>query len=178
MSENTEADTLLDDILGESGADKLQPTESVDAMFAAPDSDDFNQQIEKMAVEIVVEDEAVAKLKSEHFDRKTKLDALKSELATLMRQNGMSSVKLANGLSPSATIKTKYFKGPGVTDDMLFDWLHDNDLGDIIKPTVNYNTMQSTLKMFQGEIPDTIFNISDVPTIRMNGKSKFLASRE
>jgi len=149
----------------------------VDDMFASPVEATTQKQIESMAIFVAVEDDALEKIQKEHDARKANLDQLKSDLCLLMKQNGMESVKLANGLTPKAIIKTKFFKQAGITDEQLFDWLNTNNLGDIIKPTVNFNTMQSTLKMFNGEIPEAIFNVTDVPTITMYGKSKFLANR-
>lgn len=138
----------------------------------------IEKKIESMAVFIAVEDEEIKQISDALSERKNSLDQAKADLAMLMRQNGIEKVSLANGLTPKATISRKYFKQSGVSDEQLFDWLKANDLGDIIKPSVHFQTLQGTLKNFTGEIPDTIFNVADVPSITMYGRSKFLASRE
>lgn len=53
-------------------------------------------------------------------------------------------------------------------------------LADIIKPTVNFNTLNSSLKEYEQQgnvVPDSIATKSMKPAIRMNGKSKFLAAQ-
>lgn len=152
--------------------------QDLDTMFASQPSADINSKIEEMAVFIAREDGYLAKLKKDVSDRQSHLDKIKEDLSMLMQQNGMEKVSLSNGLTPKAVIKTKYFKQSGVSDDQLFEWLRGNGIDDIIKPTVNFNTMQSTLSNFLGEIPEDIFNVTEVPTITMYGKSKFLASQE
>jgi hypothetical protein len=153
-------------------------------MFGGSDvpDQDVNGKIKKLAEFITIEDDAVDTLEENLKMRKANLDALKADLATLMLTNGMSSVKLDNGLTPSASITTKFFKAAGVEDEaQLFPWLEQNNLGGIIKRTVHFSTLNSTLRDFveQGNhLPDGIFTVSEQPTIRMNGKSKFLAGRK
>jgi len=92
-------------------------------------------------------------------------------------QAGLESIKLEGGLTPKARIVRKYFKHAGVSDEMLFEWLNNNELGGIIRPTVNFNTLQSALKYheLQGNVlPNELFNTLDTPTITMFGKSKYL----
>ena len=137
----------------------------------------IEQKVESMAVFIAKEDDALAKLSSELAERKANLDQAKADLAMLMRQNGIEKISLANGLTPKATMTRKFFKAAGVDDEQMFGWLRENELGDIIKPYVHYQTLQGTLKAFTGEIPETIFNVSDVPSITMYGKTKFMAAQ-
>jgi len=137
----------------------------------------IEKKIESMAIFIAETDDEVSQLQQQLSEKKQQLDQAKADLSMLMRQNGIEKLSLTNGLTPKATINRKYFKQSGVSDEQLFDWLKANDLGDIIKPSVHFQTLQGTLKSFTGEIPDAIFNVSDVPTITMYGKSKFLASR-
>jgi hypothetical protein len=92
-------------------------------------------------------------------------------------QAGLESIKLEGGLTPKARIVRKYFKQAGVSDEMLFEWLGNNDLGGIIRPAVNFNTLQSALKDYelQGNVlPNELFNTLDTPTITLFGKSKYL----
>jgi hypothetical protein len=148
----------------------------MDAMFGTQ-TEGLEKKVEAMAVFIAVEGDAIDATQDTINARKANLDQVKAELATLMRQNGIEKLSLTNGLTPKAVIKRKYFKATGVSDELLQQWLFDNGLGDIIKPTVNFNTMQSTLASFNGEIPDAVFNVTDVPSITMYGKAKFLAER-
>jgi len=152
-------------------------TNQIETMFGTQ-TEAIEKKIESMAVFIAVEDEAVKQASDALSERKNNLDQVKADLAMLMRQNGIEKLSLTNGLTPKATVSRKYFKQSGVSDEQLFDWLKSNDLGDIIKPSVHFKTLQGTLKNFTGEIPDAIFNVSDVPSITMYGKSKFLANRE
>ncbi len=143
-------------------------------------SESIEQSASHLAEYIALEDDAVTALDTELKDRKKKLDEAKEQLCSLLQQAGLTSIKLASGLTPSIKIETKYYKQKGVADEQLFGWLHDNGLGGIIKPTVHHGTLNSTLTQFTeqgGTAPELIFNISEKKSVRMNGKSKFLAQR-
>jgi len=148
----------------------------VNEMFSTR-TENIEKKLESMAVFITVEDEAIKQAQKTLNERKNTLEQLKADLAGLMQQNGIEKISLANGLSPKATITRKYYKQSGVSDEQLFDWLKTNGLDDIIKPHVHFNTLQATLQQFTGEIPDMIFNISNVPSITMYGKAKFLEKK-
>jgi hypothetical protein len=52
---------------------------------------------------------------------------------------------------------------------------------DIIKPYVHFQTLQSTLKEFEGlggPIPEDLFKVSEVKSVKMFGKTNFLKSQE
>ena len=155
-------------------------TEDVSQMFqSGNEQSDVKTTIKKMAELIVEKSVELEFTKKVLTERTETLESLKAQLCQIMQQNGFSSCKLENGLNPSTMLKTKYFDAAGLDNEQKFGWLNDNDLGDIIKPTVNFNTLQSTLKAFvlQGhDIPD-IFNVVEVQSIRMNGKSKYLAMK-
>ena len=139
--------------------------------------DDSNlTRIQEMAEHIAIESNAVSDLSDQVKKRKESLDQAKADLAMLMMQSGMESVKLDNGLTPRAKIAVKYFKGKGLSDDELFGWLKDHDLGGIIKPTVNWSTLNVTVAEYVdqwGELPD-IFQKQETPTVTMYGGGKFL----
>jgi hypothetical protein len=149
-------------------------------IFAVP-AETIEAQAASLAEQIAIEDDALTQLDRELKARKAKLDQAKEDLARLLMSNGLDSVKLSNGLNPQAKVTRKYFKSSGVTDEQLYQWLAGQSLDDIIRPYVPWQTLQATLKDHetQGyEIPGTIIQTKDQPTIRMGGKTKFLASRE
>ena len=151
----------------------------IDKMFA-PDEADVAAQISELAEHVAIEDNAISTLDREIKDRKQKLDEAKNTLAEILIQAGLQSIKLDGGLSPKVVHKRKYFKQAGITDEQLFSWLELRKLGDIIKPTVHFQTLQSTLKVFEEQgnlIPDNIFNITDYNSVTLYGKSKFLATK-
>ena len=76
---------------------------NVDEMFGA--GADVEQKIKEMATFIAVESDAVLQLKKEHINRKANLEALKTDLSSLMQQNGFEKVALDNGLTPKAMIQ-------------------------------------------------------------------------
>jgi len=149
-------------------------------IFAAP-QETIEAQAASLAEEIAIEDDALTQLDRELKTRKAKLDQAKEDLARLLMSNGLDSVKLSNGLNPQAKVVRKFFKAAGVSDEQLHRWLADQGIDDIIRPYVPWQTLQATLKDHetQGhEIPGAIIQTKDQPTIRMGGKSKFLASRK
>lgn len=153
-------------------------TEEVKDMFT--DVAGIEATAAKLAEAIVIEGDALDQLDRELKRRKAALDDQKETLATLMLQAGVTSLKLANGLNPQAKTERKYFKASGIGDDELYAWLREAGLDAIIKPYVHFQTLQATVSEFiegGGELP-AILRAVDRKTIRMNGKSKFLASRQ
>jgi uncharacterized small protein (DUF1192 family) len=134
----------------------------------------------QLAEFIAVEEAEIERLKKSLTERSENLDNCKEQLATLLQQAGLQSIKLKNGLAPRVQEVTKYFKAPGVDDDMLFSWLAQVGLGDIIKPYVHFGTLQSALKEHVAggnALPENIINTSQRLTVRMNGKTAFLSNR-
>ena len=95
-----------------------------------------------------------------------------------MLSAGVQSVKLENGLHPQVQSRRKYYKAQGTTEEQVTQWFKDNGMGSIVKEVVHFGTMQGALNEYEelrGEIPSDIFQVSDQTTVRMGGKSKFLA---
>jgi len=153
-------------------------TSRVDDLFT--DTAGIEATAAKLAEAIAIEDDALDQLDREMKRRKAALDEQKETLATLMLQAGVTSLKLTSGLNPLAKVERKYFKASGIGDDELFAWLREAGLDAIIKPSVHFQTLQATVAEFVeggGQLP-AILRAVDRKTIRMNGKSKFLASRQ
>ena len=153
--------------------------QSVNEMFAT-DTGSIEVAAAELAEHIAIEDDSLAKLDRELKDRKARQIEAKEKLAEILMQAGLDSIKLSSGLNPSVKIDKKIFKAAGISDEQLFEWLATNQLGDIIKPTVHHGTLNSTLKAFEqqgNELPETMFNVVNQKSVRMNGKSKFLAGR-
>jgi hypothetical protein len=157
--------------------DKTATQPTMDDLFNA-DTQTVESLSSELAEHIAREDDALDKLNAELSDRKARLDEAKEKLADILMQSGLDSIKLTSGLSPKVKINRRFFKAKGVDDDMLFGWLRTNQLEAIIKPTVHFQTLQSTLKAYeeQGNILPEIINAIDQKTITMYGKAKFLAN--
>jgi septal ring factor EnvC (AmiA/AmiB activator) len=153
----------------------------VEEMFeAGTEQQDLKQRIKPLAEFIAREDDALKQMKKDLSERKANLDQCKADLANLLRQNGIEKVKLDNGLTPKAVVKTKFYKQSGISDEQLQGWLKQQGLGEIIKPYVHFGTLQSTLQSFveQGNsVPEDIINVSKQPTVTMYGRSKYLSSK-
>ena len=154
-------------------------TTEIEAMFEPP-SDTVEATVDQLAQNIATDDERLEQLKTATKELEDNIKARKRDLAMLLISNGMDSVKLACGLSPRAKTIRKYFKAAGVSDEHLHEWLRANDLDGIIKPTVHFQTLQSTLSQYEEQgntIPETLFTVTDEPTVVIYGKSKFLNSK-
>ena len=155
----------------------LDPDE-FDQMFESPDA---MAQIDKLAQHVATEMAACVADKAALTKRNASLDAAKEQLHTMLKEAGMQSCKLECGLNPRATVKMQYYAVGGISGPEMFAWLKANDLADIIKPTVNFNTLQSTLKEYEaqgGEVPDTVITKSPKISVTMGGKSAVLAAKE
>ena len=156
--------------------------EEVDKIFETETPGDVMETMAKLAEDIAVEDEAVKTLDAEVKARKAKLNEMKSQQYGLMMANNCANGhKFDSGILLAPVLKSNVFKAAGVTDDMQQDWLKANNLDDIIKPTVHWDTFSSAMKEWVGQgndLPD-IFNIVDKPTVvfRGPGKKNFLAAR-
>lgn len=141
----------------------------------------IGKEAEQLAVFIATEDSEIKELESQLKERKARLEEAKTQLAELMFQAGQESIKFANGLTPKAKIQVKFFKAAGVDDDQLFDWLNANGMGDVIKLTVHFQTLQSSLRQYTdqgGQVPAELLTEQRTPTVVMYGKSKFINSAE
>lgn len=137
-------------------------------LFEANDSQ--TEGIKELAESIVLAEARIDELKKE-------TTAKRSELITLMQQTGQTAVTLDSGLSPKLEIKQRFSRKKQISQDQVFSWLRDNGLEGIIRPAVHAGTLQTTLEEFSsqgGAVPEAIFNSYEQPTIRMNGKTKFL----
>lgn len=151
-----------------------------DSMFQA-DKSTVSSRIEELSVFCAQEDQRIAQLESELKDLKKVRDQAKEQLARMLVQSGLESVKLANGLIPKAVVKERLFKAAGISDEQVFNWLKVNDLAGIIKPSVHFKTLDTALKEHRdngGQIPSELFNVSQQLTVTLYNKSKFLAARQ
>ena len=131
------------------------------------------ETIKQLAEGIVLAEARIEELEQEVVTKRESLIAL-------MQQAGLSSLKLESGLSPRLETKQRISKRGEVENERLFEWLHANGLGDLIKPSVHPGTLQTALAQFAGQgntLPETIFNEFEQTVIRFNGKSKFLQCR-
>ncbi len=149
----------------------------IETMFA---NDTIEATAAQLAEAIAIEDDELARLDTEFKARKAALDEQKEKLAMLLISNGLDSIKLSNGLTPSASVTRKFFKAKGVTDETLHTWLRQAGLGSVIRETVHFGTLNSTLREYEhsAPLPDAIIQVTEKPTIRMNGKAIFLAARQ
>jgi hypothetical protein len=149
---------------------------SVSKMFAAPAAS-IEKAASQLAKFLVREDAEVKKLEEALQERKNHLEQCKIQLAQLLQQAGLESIKLKGGLTPRAKIVRKYYKQTDITEEQLFQWLSDHDLSGIIRPAVNFQTLQSTLIEFESQgnsIPSHVFNVIDTPTVILHGKTTYL----
>jgi len=156
----------------------MEPT--TNEMFGT-DAKTAEEQINELAEYIAIEDNELDMLKSDLAIRKMKLDTAKEQLCNLLKESGMESCKLENGLTPKAILKPKYFKAQGVTDDQLHTWLQKVGLRDIIKPSVHFQTLQGAMKEYEaqhGDVPKEVINVSVQHTVTMYGKTKFITERK
>lgn len=129
-----------------------------------------NARIKELAEGIVLDEARIEELEQDVITKK-------EALITLMQQAGLSSLKLDSGLSPRLEVKSRISKRGEVENERLFEWLHANGLGDLIKPSVHPGTLQTALAQFaeQGNaLPETIFHEFEQTVIRFNGKTRFL----
>jgi hypothetical protein len=138
-------------------------------MFDAPET--TKQSIKELAEGIVLTENAIEKMEQEAAEKR-------EVLISLMQQTGQTSVTLDSGLAPKLETKHRIGKKGDVENQTLFGWLKENGLADIIQPTVHPGTLQSSLEAYiaqGGQLPETLFSQFDQPSIRMNGRSRFLA---
>lgn len=139
-----------------------------------------NETIESLAQWIALEDQVLTLMKKEHSERKDKLDATKEQIAKMLKAKGLKSMKLDSGLSPCRAISTKYYVNADTNQEDVCDWFEKNGLGDNVKRSVNFNTMQSVFKARQeagNSIPTDLVDLSERDTLRMNNKSAYLAGQ-
>ena len=141
-------------------------------MFECPQ--EINSTVKELAESIVLEEARVENIKKE-------VTAKRDQLICLMQQAGLASVKLDSGLAPKLEVRQRFSRRKDVSETEVFRWLAANGLADIIRPAVHPGTLQKALEEHagqQGDVPQDIFNSFEQPTIRMNGKTKFLNNQK
>jgi len=166
------------------------PNSKPDLSAFADDTPDAN--IEDLAQWVALEDRVLELMKKQHTERKDKLDATKEKLAQMMKARGQKSITLDSGLKPIRIVATKFYargeadlkpeilKDCGTVTEALCRWFEKNGLGDNVKRSVNFNTMQAVFKARQeaGEpLPMDLVDLSERDTLRMNNKSAYLAEQ-
>jgi hypothetical protein len=134
------------------------------------ENDGQDTQIRDLAEKIVLTEDTIDQLK-----RGLLVD--KERLILLFQQSGQLSTKLDSGLIPRIETQQRISKRGEVETEDLFNWLADNDMADIIKPTVHQKTLQSTLEGYiakGNELPADMFNQFDQVVLRFSEKAKFL----
>ena len=139
------------------------------------DMEKFTQKAEQAAIM----KHKLALLKEETTSLKKEFDYLCAELCAMMLESNLDKASIS-GLSITPDFGNKYFKAKGVTEDVLFAWLQGNDLADIIKPTVHFKTLSSSVLMFVeqgGEIDTNVINESPYKNVSIRGLPKFLEEK-
>jgi hypothetical protein len=127
----------------------LSQPENIADMF----NDDTNQGVMdtmgELAADIAVKQASLKEVEACVKDMKKILEASKTKLAEMMIANNCKNGhKFDNGCFVKPFTQTKVFKAAGVSDEQLFEYLASHDMGDIIKPAVNWQTMNATLKEY------------------------------
>ena len=139
-----------------------------------------HSDLEKIAQWITYEGKLLLQLKKELNSRKEKLAATKEKLAETMKARGLKSVAFDSGLTPLRKVARKFHIKSGVSSEDICNWFIENGLGDCVKRSVGWQTMQSTLdtRLDQGEeIPTDLVEKTERDSLTMNGKTKFLADK-
>ncbi len=128
------------------------------------------QLIKNLAESIVLTEEKIKTMKREVLVQR-------DELIVALQQSGQKGSDLTSGLHPHLTIKPRISKIDTVEDPEFFKWLSENDMADIIKPTVHSKTLQSTLEghLAKGKkLPTTLFKQFDQTTVGFTHRAKFV----
>ena len=132
----------------------------------------------ELATKIVFDDDLVTQKAKELKELKFQLTTDKEQLADLLIQANLDSIKLKNGLTPKVKHNREFYKQKGVTDDDLFAWLEARNLEHIIKRKVHPATLTKAMGDYKdggGECPEAMFNVLNKRTVTLYNKSKFLA---
>lgn len=151
----------------------------IEKLFSGDDNDVIMAKMSNLTEQTLVKQELVKNLEGQVKMEKELLGTMKAQLAEMMQANNCKNGhKFDNGIFPRPFTQTKIYKAKGVTDEQLHEWLKDNDLGDIIRPTVPWQTMNATLKkeIEAGKRLPDIFNITTEQSIKFsgNGHIKYL----
>lgn len=137
-------------------------------------------QIAELAELAAIYDDEYDKHKKLAADYDIKRTEAKERLAELMLQSGLESVKLDNGLAPRVKTSRKFFIQAGIDPEFIHAWLRGVGLGDIIKPTVHFQTMQAALTAYVdggGQIDEQLINAKETPSVTLGGKTQFLLKK-
>lgn len=117
------------------------------------------ENIDRFNELLTMKDELAEKTKANN----KAIDNLKKTIADQMLEDEITGIKRGK-FNYILQEKVKYSKKAG-NDELFFDTLRENGLGDIIKETVNAQTLQSTIREVveeDGELPETLAEVINV----------------
>jgi len=133
----------------------------------------LTELLEKYQNLLEAKDEIAAAQKRNNYN----IEKARDELVAEMLEQEIESVTY-DGFSYTLTPKTRYSKKAGA-DDALFDLLRDHGLGDLIRETVNAQTLQGAMseeaKANDGWLPEEwlgVINVFSFTDITKRKKSK------
>ncbi len=134
---------------------------------------------EKLSVFIVREEAAIRLAKKELTRRSEALEQAKENLAHQISSGCSDYTKFTkSGLKPSFNAKLSFKRRKEATNEQVIAWFRNNNMSEHISESIHYKVMQSVLgeRVENGEsIPADLVEFSESPSIRMNGKSAYLA---
>lgn len=170
-------DTKMEDGTGKFG------NVNVDKMFSTETPGEVMLQMSSLAEKLAINDEEIKGLDKKLRSMKAETEVDKEQMHQLMMANNCAQGhKFDSLIYLKPKIKEDVFKNKEIENDVLFAWLTEHGLGDIIKPSVQWQTLSSTMKEYMNsgnKLPE-ILNLVQKRTVHFvgNGKAKFLAARE
>jgi len=147
--------------------------------FAAPAEPIDMEQFAQKAEQAAMMKHQISTLKEQQVALDKDYKRLCAELCEMMLESGLEKASVA-GLSIKPEFGNDYFKAKGVSNDDLFAWLNEHDLGDIIKPAVHFKTLSSSVQIFinqGGTLDPEIINESPYKKVAIRGLPEFLEAK-
>jgi seryl-tRNA synthetase len=128
----------------------------------------------ELAKEFIELDAAVKDMDAELKELKAKRDELNTQLADAMLADEMQSINVQGRLLYVFVQKQASYKKE--IEDRFFEELRGHGLGAIIKPNVNHNTLNATVRELitanNDEVPDWITGLVDIYEVTKIGIRK------
>ncbi|MEN6309019.1 MAG: hypothetical protein ABFD91_14830 [Anaerohalosphaeraceae bacterium] len=113
--------------------------------------------------------ECIKSLEDEAKARKAAFEELQIKICQMMLDAGIETTTV-EGINVKPKVGFKYFRAAGLEDEVFFEYLRANNLGDIIKPTVNFKTLDSAMNALVdngGQFDPSVINQSPYKAISL-----------
>ena len=111
-------------------------------------SDSYKQTLSSLAKEVAAEEAEIKEMERRLAQKKLTLSANRQKLYNLLAEENVKNISLPSGAIIIAEVRTTYSMKKGLQRELIYKWLSENGMAEIIKPYVHNVTFNKRTRLF------------------------------